>query len=140
MAPMKKALFCTACGSQLTTAVAVRSGKDPKVAKPEWRVRLPLTPRGEAYKSYEPMDRSYDTEPALLEFVPQYWLNPADLGDAVTVTKRGGRLGGCCGEGGTNGPNRDCRCGAEIGTFRDDCWTPHVFIPNPGATEWREMF
>jgi hypothetical protein len=137
---MKKALFCTACGAQLSAALAIHSGKNPKVAKPEWIDRQPLTPPGEVFKSYEPIERSYAAEPALLEFVPQYWVNPADLGDAVRVTKLSDRLAGCCGESGGNGPNRLCRCGAEIGTLRDDCWTPQVFIPDPGATEWREMF
>jgi hypothetical protein len=136
---MKKALFCTGCGAQLTSALTIRSGKDPKVAKPEWGDRQPLTPPGEAFKSYEPMDRSYSDEPAPLEFVPQYWVNPADVGDKVRMTKRRERLGGCCGESGTKGPNQNCGCGAQVGTLRADCWTPHVFIPNPDATEWREM-
>ena len=134
-----KALFCTACGAQLTEALAIRSGKDPKVARPEPSVGQPLTPRGKAYKSYEPIERSYAEAPAPLEFVPQYWLNPGDLGDPVRMTKRRDRLGGCCGVAGTNGPNQLCSCGAEVGTLRADCWAPHVFIPEPGATEWREM-
>jgi hypothetical protein len=136
---MKKALFCTGCGAQLTGALSISSGKDPKVPALEPRDRQPLTPRGRAYKSYQPMLRTYSGEPGPLEFVPQYWLNPGDLGGNVKRTKRLERLQGCCGEAGIYGPNRLCRCGAEIGTLRDDCWTPHVFIPEPGATEWREM-
>ena len=138
--PAPRASDPDALAREIVERLTYRIGKDPKVAKPEWRDRLPLTPAGEAYKSYEPIERSYDSEPALLEFVPQYWVNPADLGDSVKVTKRTDRLSGCCGEAGTDGPNRICRCGAEIGTYRSDCWTPHVFIPNPGATDWREIF
>lgn len=135
----RKALFCTGCGAQLTTALAIRSGKDPKVPKPEPIDRQPLTRAGEAYKSYEPIERSYGAEPAPLEFAPQYWINPADLLPKVRMTKRRKRLGGCCGESGSNGPNQRCGCGAEVGTLRADCWTPYVFIPEPGATEWREL-
>ena len=135
---MDKALFCIACGAQLTAALAVSSGKDPKVAKPELRDRAPLTPAGQAYKSYEPIERSYSGVPAPLEFVPQYWVNPDDLDASVRMTKNGKRLGGCCGESGTNGPNQLCGCGAEVGTLRVDCWTPRLFVPEPAATEWRE--
>ena len=137
---MDKALFCTACGARLTGPLAIRSGKDPTVAAPEHRVKEPLIEAGAVFKSYEPIERSCAREPALLEFTPQYWLNPADVREAVTMTRWTKRLGGCCGEAGANGPNQLCRCGAFVGTLRSDCWSPHVFIPDPAATEWRDHF
>ena len=137
---MKKALFCTACGAGLTGPLTIHSGKDPKVAAPEQRAKEPMMPAGEVFKSYEPIERSYGEEPALLEFTPQHWLNPADVAEAVRMTSCVKRLGGCCGEAGSNGPNQVCRCGAFVGTLRTDCWTPHLFIPDPAATEWRDVF
>jgi hypothetical protein len=137
---MTKALVCTACGAPLTRLLAVRSGRDPNVRAPEFRARQPLTPEGQAFKAYEPIERSYGKEPSLLEFTPQYWLNPADVSDAVRMTQWIKRLGGCCGEAGTQGPNQICGCGAFVGTLRADCWSPHVFIPDPAATEWRDEF
>ena len=135
---MEKALFCQACGAQLTRPLLLRSGKDPSVSKPVHADRQPLTPAGEAYKSYEPIMRSFGDEPATLEFTPQHWLNPADLTEAVGATGTTDRLSGCCGVAGIDGPNQVCRCGAEIGTLQDDCWTAKVFIPEPAATEWRD--
>jgi hypothetical protein len=34
------------------------------------------------------------------------------------------RTEGCCGMSGTNGPNKVCKNGHEIGTERSDCWMP----------------
>ena len=136
---MEKALFCLACDAKLTRSLVLRSGKDPSVSKPIFLDREPLTQSGEVYKSYEPITRSFDETPAPLEFTPQYWLNPADLTDSVRFTKNGDRLSGCCGPAGSDGPNQVCRCGAEVGTLQDDCWTSKVFIPEPSATEWRTL-
>ena len=133
------ALFCNACGAQLTEPLALRSGKDPSVPAPSMEAELTLSGRGEVYKSYEPIERSYSDTPALLEFTPQYWVHPEDLTDRVQLTKRKRRLGGCCGLAGLEGPNQLCRCGAEVGTLRNDCWTPHVFIPVPTNTGWEKF-
>ena len=135
---MPIALFCNACGAQLTEPLTLRSGKDPSVPPPKVEAELSLSARGEVHKSYEPIERSYGSEPAALEFTPQYWVNPDDLTDRVLLTKRKKRLGGCCGLAGTDGPNQICRCGAEVGTLKTDCWTPHVFIPVPGNTDWEK--
>ena len=134
--PMDKVLVCTSCGAQLTGALRLLSGKDPSVPAPEFRDGTPPVDRGIVYKSYEPVVRSFEGSPAPLEFSPQYWVNPADLTDAVRLTKDERRLNGCCGLDGQDGPNQVCRCGAEIGTLQSDCWTAHVFIPQPGATDW----
>lgn len=133
---MRKLLICTACGARLTRPLIVRSGKDPAVAKPRLQDREPPVARGTAFKSYEPMVRSYRGTPEPLEFTPQYWLHPEDVTDAVRQTRDTRRLNGCCGPSGHDGPNQVCRCGAEVGTVQSDCWTAHVFIPEPDATVW----
>ena len=136
---MKQMLVCNACGAHLTGALVVLSGKDPSVPLPEPVDREPLTPQGTAYKSYEPMVRSYGETKEPLEFVPQYWVNPEDLCEGVRLTKRWERLNGCCGLDGMGGPNQLCACGAEVGTLRSDCWTPLVFIPEPKTTRWTRI-
>jgi hypothetical protein len=133
---MDKVLVCTSCGAQLTVALRLLSGKDPSVPAVECRDGLPPADPGTVYKSYEPIVKSFDGLPAPLEFTPQYWVNPADLTDSVELTKDERRLIGCCGPSGLDGPNQVCRCGAEIGTLQSDCFTAHVFIPEPGATDW----
>lgn len=41
------------------------------------------------------------------------------------------RLNGCCGLDGTDGINKICNNGHEIGTEYSDCWIPHcvIFVP-----------
>lgn len=135
---MKQILCCAACGARLTRALNVVSGKAPDVAPPDHEDGKPLTPCGTAFKSWEPIERSYGKEPALLEFAPQYWVNPDDLAEKVCNTTDARRLNGCCGLDGCDGPNQICSCGAAVGTLRTDCWTPLVFIPDPGSTYWIE--
>lgn len=135
---MRKTLHCAACGATLSVPLNILSGKDPAVPSLEMEDAKPMTPAGTGFKSYEPIERSFSATSALLEFVPQYWVNPDDLTDAVRITKNMRRLNGCCGLDGCDGPNQLCSCGAEIGTLRTDCWTPRVFIPVPTVTEWRE--
>jgi hypothetical protein len=135
---MRKKLHCAACGIALTRPLAILSGKDPAVTPPEMEDGKPMTPAGIAFESYEPIGLSSLDTPTLLGSVPQYWLNPDDLTKVVRMTKDKGRLAGCCGLDGCDGPNQLCGCGAEIGTLRTDCWTPRVFVPAPTLTEWRE--
>ena len=136
---MKQILICNACGARLTRALDVRSGKDPSVPSPELIDQQPLTPRGTVYKSYEPLlHTSAETEDPL-DLVPQYWVNPDDLCEAVGLTKRRERLNGCCGLDGLDGPNQLCACGAEVGTLQTDCWTPRVFIPERATTTWTKL-
>ena len=135
---MKQILRCVACEAALTVPLTIVSGKAPGVVRPEHEDRKPLTVAGVGFKSWEAIEHSPDDTPALLEFIPQFWLNPDDLTDAVRDTRNERRLGGCCGIAGCDGPNQICRCGADIGTLRTDCWTPRVFIPVPEATEWNE--
>jgi len=75
-----------------------------------------------------------------LQFVPQYWLNPIDVAGRVEDVDDACRLNGCCGPSGHSGPNQQCRgCGQEVGTLMADCWTDHVFVPEPKQTYWIEL-
>lgn len=54
----------------------------------------------------------------------------------VEHTSKRGRLNGCCGLDGCDGPNLVCRwCKAEIATETSDCWTPQQVVLVPGAVE-----
>lgn len=131
---MRKSLHCAACGARLSAPLEILSGKDPAVPEPDFENGKPLTARGIGFKSYEPTPVFGDcVQPG---FTPQYWLNPEDLTAAVRLTRNRNRLGGCCGLAGIDGPNQMCRCGAEIGTLRTDCWSPRLFIPEPTKTTW----
>jgi hypothetical protein len=135
---MRKSLYCKACRIRLTAPLAIRSGKDPAVRMPEIVDREPIVAPGIAFKAWTAVPWVYREPGEPLNFVPQYWLNPADLTDVVTILRGRGRSHGCCGITGFDGPNQLCRCKAEIGTLQDDCMTPKVFIPEPDATEWVE--
>jgi hypothetical protein len=145
----REMLFCASCGVQLTGPLTIRSSKDPSISKPSLESRLPVMLTGHAYKSWEPITKSVGgmpeiatasmPVPAPLEFVPQFWINPDDLTEAIRPTNKGKRLRGCCGYDGLGGPNQLCRCGNEVGTRQNDCWTPLVFIPQPTATFWEEI-
>ncbi|MEP0390961.1 hypothetical protein [Erythrobacter sp.] len=136
---MRGQFFCKSCGSTLTEQIDVLSLKDPSVPQPDWADQEPMCGQGKAYKSLEPFERSYDpAKPALLEFSPQYWLNIDDIEETTKFTSKSGRLSGCCGLGGCDGPNILCKsCGAEVGTMKSDCWTPLVFIPDKRNTEFK---
>lgn len=135
---MKKSLYCNRCHVRLSAPLTIVSGKDPAVTKPEVRNQQPLVERGIGFKSWEPQRWIY-TEPGHpLHFAPQYWLNPEDLTDAIRDSPDRSRIGGCCGEAGISGPNKICRCKAEVGTLQTDCFTPRVFIPESSTTSWHE--
>ena len=135
---MKQILCCSACEARLTSALTLVSSKAPGVILPEQKDGKSPTPRGTAFKSWEPIERSCSDQPALLEFVPQYWLHPEDLDGNIRNIRDARRLNGCCGLDGCDGPNQVCRCGAAVGTLRTDCWTLHLFVPDPTTTNWIE--
>ncbi|MET7622787.1 hypothetical protein [Streptomyces sp. NPDC005408] len=62
--------------------------------------------------------------------------NQGDLRDLVHSSVRG-RLNGCCGLDGCDGPNLVCRfCTAELAVERSDCWTPQEVVLLAGAVEF----
>ena len=137
---MKGKFHCTGCGTALTGELEILSLKDPGVTKPRLADLTPVCEPGAGYKSYEPLLRSFDSQrPAKLEFRPQFWLNPKDVEGTTERTAKAGRLNGCCGLDGCDGPNLVCKkCGAEIGTLQSDCWTPLIFVPDNENTEFRK--
>lgn len=135
---MRKSLYCGICRIRLSAPLTLVSGKDPRVPQPVFEDRKPIVPPGIGYKSWEATPWIHGELAEPLSFVPQYWLNPSDLTDAVQRSKDRARLAGCCGIAGIGGPNQLCRCRSEIGTLQDDCMMPKVFIPQPDATIWSE--
>lgn len=135
---MRKILICSACGTELSGVLTILSTKDPAVTEPCHVDGEPLGPAGTAYKSWKPLAEAMAGPPVPLQFTPQYWLHPDDVAGRVQDTKQGVRLSGCCGLAGLNGPNQLCACGAEVGTLINDCWTAHIFVPEPDATDWRD--
>ena len=129
---------CKACGKRASDDLTIHSSKDPTVALPECRDQQPICERGVAYKSYEPLDRAPSPHnPAPLDFIPQYWMNPGDVAAFAKHSKKRGRLGGCCGIAGMSGPNMICSgCKTEIGTKQSDCFTPLIFVPHPDNMEF----
>lgn len=57
----------------------------------------------------------------------QIIVNVKDLKNSKNHTNAS-RLNGCCGLDGTDGPNKLCLNGHEIGTEKSDCWTAHSVI------------
>lgn len=135
---MQQRLICRGCSAELSGMLTILSTKDPAVTVPDHRDGEPFGPPGVAYKSWEPLAKAFEGPPVPLQFVPQFWLNPADVAGRVRDTTNRCRLNGCCGLDGMNGPNQQCACGAEVGTLQSDCWTAHIFVPEPDATEWRD--
>ncbi len=59
----------------------------------------------------------------------------ADVRGTELIALRG-RLNGCCGLDGCDGPNLVCRgCAAEVATERSDCWTLQEVVLVPDAVE-----
>lgn len=78
----------------------------------------PLMPRG-----------SYAVSPHTGVFV----LNPEDVPGVAEHPDRG-RLNGCCGLDGLDGPNLVCdACGAEVATRQSDCWSQQLIALVPDA-------
>ncbi|MFD5704210.1 hypothetical protein [Streptomyces lasiicapitis] len=91
---------------------------------PGHRFLPPLMPQG-----------SYAISPYCDVFI----LNPNDI-TGVTRHPDRGRLNGCCGLDGLDGPNLVCdACGAEVATQQSDCWSQQLIalIPNSVmAADW----
>ncbi|MDI3403743.1 hypothetical protein [Streptomyces cavernicola] len=62
-------------------------------------------------------------------------LAKADLRNTRTTTRRG-RVNGCCGLDGCDGPNLECaQCGNFVATEQSDCWTAQQIALVPAAVE-----
>ena len=134
---MKWILYCKACRRALTRAVTMVSGRDPGVVPPELEDMQSPTAGGTVFKSYESYRHALSDPRHLLQYIPQVWMNLADLLGEARFTPKLERRFGCCGLDGCDGPNRICECGEHIGTESSDCWTPRMFIPDPAATQWQ---
>ena len=132
-------LRCRSCGADLSEPVTIREAGMDGVAQPEFRDHEHVIDAGYAFKSEEPYRKRLGPGKDQLEFTPQYWMTARDLLASVQLTKNQSHLNGCCGLDGSDGPNRVCACGADIGTEMSDCWTSYLFIPDPEATEWRTL-
>lgn len=101
-----------------------------------------------------PLSRLRPDQPVCLEdgkpVVPQgfftinkeeYWNVPGravvHLGDLVG-TSHSGKINGCCGLDGLDGPNLVCKNGHEIGTEKSDCWMPHAAVLLDSVVEVNE--
>lgn len=126
-------LECNRCRSVLTRVLRVERDDDQASSRIDFVDNKCTIRAGVAHLSNKPIQQG-DT---LLDFVPQYWLNPNDLTDQVALTLDTKRLNGCCGYDGCDGPNQICVvCSADIGTLQNDCWTSIQFIVQPETTRW----
>ena len=65
--------YCKGCAAEITGEISIESLKDPSVKRPEMLDQQPVCDVGAGYKSYEPLQRSFDPEnPDDLEFSPQF--------------------------------------------------------------------
>ena len=89
--------------------------------------------------SLKPMQYATKGPKTYLDFTPQYWMRLDDILDIVGKIKNDILWQGCCGPSGDYGPNRNCTCSEPVGSERNDCWTPKVFVPDPKATKWQSV-
>ena len=129
-------LRCRSCGSDLSIPVQVYRAGFGGFDTPELPDNQHAIASGYAFESHVPYRTRMGPTKGPLEFVPQYWMTTRDLLPAVRVTRDPRRLNGCCGLDGCDGPNRECACGAAVGTEMSDCYTSFLFIPEPSATIW----
>ncbi|MEQ9498098.1 MAG: hypothetical protein RIT81_14600 [Deltaproteobacteria bacterium] len=115
------AFRCRACGVAVT--IRLEELTDPEQL--EERDAQPHVPRGR----YVVSDGSFFTgsEGAYL----------VHLEDTIHTQHHHdhGRLNGCCGLDGCDGPNTLCANGHEVGTEKSDCWMPHALLLSAEAVE-----
>lgn len=135
---MKQALFCNACGHQITEGLRlIETPSDAaRLCRFDEAGDMAPVPPGYALLIDERMSRDLSDRIAGVTALPAHWLNLSDLRADIGYAPQPGRCNGCCGLDGMDGPNRICRCGAEIGTERSDCWTWHIFTPLEQTTTW----
>ena len=130
-------LRCGFCDARISRAVVALSRDGATVAITPG---MPVSRPGTAFYSLVPLEKTSNPETTKLRFSPQLWFNPLDVEDCTELTKDKELLKGCCGISGTRGPNVECaNCGNLVGTLKDDCWTPHIFIPQPGCVTLKAL-
>lgn len=134
---MKQVLICVKCKSKLSEAVQIFKEGEPNYPAPNWIDGAPISAKGIALMSKQPMVTAIRGPKPYLEFAPQYWMRLDDILPIVGNIDDGYLWQGCCGPSGECGPNRQCTCGEPVGSERNDCWTPKVFVPDPKATRWQ---
>jgi hypothetical protein len=134
---MKQILICTKCKSKLSEAVQILKEGELNYPVPDWRDESPMSAKGIALMSMKAMQYATKGPKAYLDFTPQYWMRLDDILSEVGKIEDDRVWQGCCGPSGDYGPNRKCRCGEPVGSERNDCWTPKVFVPDPKATRWQ---
>ena len=136
---MKQVLVCTKCNEVLSQPVSILEEGKQNYPKPDWRDEMPMSGKGIALMSLKPMQYATKGPKVYLEFTPQYWMRLDDVLDIVGKVENDRLWQGCCGPSGDEGPNRKCKCGEPVGSERNDCWTPKVFVPDPKATKWQDV-
>jgi len=115
-------VVCQGCGAPLTGSLMELSAL-PVLEQHEDGIGFePTIPRGRLAVDPEPVARCEDGTPT--SALGCLVVNPQDV-LALEEHPDSLRNSGCCGHDGLEGPNRLCpRCGSEVATLRDDCWTP----------------
>jgi hypothetical protein len=118
-APAPAVVRCRGCGAALTAALAPW----PEPRPPGLDGTADVVPPGFFWQAPAGAEVWPGAEPAPLV------VNRRDVAGLVPAGDRTG----CCGPGGTNGPNLACRCGRLVATEVADCFTPHMALFGPRA-------
>lgn len=115
-------LICRRCSTQFTAELQL----------------VPFEPRIDAF------EEDFTKRGTLMRAGKSFYFD-TDLGNFIAnmadtyhmkLTSDISRLYGCCGPGGTNGPNLQCEiCGTYVATKVKDCCTPHYVIFDPKTTQ-----
>lgn len=122
-------LTCLACGQVLASDIEFLA-TDATISS---AANKEAVPKGKAFL-YDPPYGQDSREPIRYQGVaPKTMMSGTDLDACVSWA---GVINGCCGPDGCDGPNRQCQCGAMIGTETRDCWTAFMFLPDVRQTKW----
>lgn len=106
-------VYCKICGLVLTQDIVRYSGKNFGEADAENYI-----PSG--YYTISDSEYFHESLGAII-------INITDLINCENHKERG-RLNGCCGLDGCDGPNKICLNGHEVATEKSDCWMPHAVL------------
>lgn len=130
-------LICRACQAVLTkslvpveTADAVSDG----FCAPDGRAQWSVANKGFVLHLTDAVRQVINREQGWALNTDDVWVNPDDLAEDVTLVD--GYSTQCCGPDGFEGPNRQCACGALVGTEQSECFQEGIFRPDEEATYW----